>query len=139
MIRTPIIRSRYISHITWVLSGMALSAIFAGLTVLIHGNRYSYYDLRDPLSLFRVSIGISLFMGATFYPAIYFLGADRNEIVIIISLLGAVGLTSGIIRLLNAANNFGTLTDPECYILISVFMGIVILSFSLLFTFQIYI
>ena len=131
VMRKDIIKSRYISHIIWVVSGLVLAVVFVGLTVLIHGNRFFYYELRDPLSLFCVSIGISLFMGALFYPLIYFLGADKNEIVMIISLIGAVGLTIGTLWLTNAAYGFEPVSDPEFYLSISVFMATAVLSFLL--------
>lgn len=129
--RKDIIKSRYISYFTWVLIGIILSTIFVKLTILIHGNRYFYHELRDPISLFCASIGISLFMGTIFYPMIYFLGSDKNEIVMIISLLGAVGLTLGTLRLINWAHGFKTLSDPEFYLSISIFMAIAIIFFLL--------
>lgn len=127
--RKDIVKSRYISHISWVIFGIVLSAVFVGLAVLVHGNLYFYHVVRDPLTLFCLSAGIALLMGTLYYPAIYLFGADRNEVIIIFSLLGAVGIAFAIIWLINAGNDFNVLSDPEYYFFMALFLGIVITLF----------
>ncbi|WMJ89237.1 ABC-2 transporter permease [Anaerocolumna sp. MB42-C2] len=129
--RKDIVKSRYISYMSWIIFGIILSAVFAGLAVLVHGNLYFYHVIRDPLTLFCLSIGIALLMGTLYYPAIYLFGADRNEVIIIISLLDAVGIAFAIIWLINAGNDFNVLSDPEYYFFIALFLGIVIILFLL--------
>lgn len=129
--RKDIVKCRYINHIIWIGAGLLLSAFFIGLTVLVHGNNYFYYEVRDPLTLFAMSLGVSLFMGTIFYPATYFFGTDRSEIMIILSLLGAIGLTIGTIWMINAGHDFSSLSDAEYFMCLAVFMGVVIASFVL--------
>lgn len=129
--RKDIVKSRYISHVSWIVIGSVLAGIFVAFTVLVHGNLYFYHVVRDPVSLFSLSIGIALLLGTLYYPAIYFLGSDKNEVIIIISLLGAIGIAFGIIWVINAGNDFQSLTDPEYFLFIAVFMGIVVLLFIL--------
>lgn len=129
--RKDIVKCRYINHIIWISAGVLLSAVFIGLTVLFHGNNYFYYEVRDPLTLFCVSTATALFMGTLFYPAIYFFGTDRSEIMIIVSLLGAIGLSIGTMWAINAGYDFSSLSDPEYFLCLAVFMAVAIISFVL--------
>lgn len=129
--RKDIVKCRYINHIIWVSVGVLLSAVFIGLTVLFHGNNYFYYSVRDPLTLVCVGSGTALFMGTLFYPAIYFFGTDKSEIIIIVSLLGAIGLSLGTMWIINAGYGFRSLSDPEYYLCMTIFMAVVIVSFIL--------
>jgi hypothetical protein len=129
--RSDIVKSRYVSHVIWAFSGMFLSALFVVLTVAIHGNRYFYHTIRDPLTLFSVGIGVALLMGTIFYPMIYLFGADKSEITMIISLPGAVGITVGVMWLFNAAYDFKPVTDYIFYINMAIYLVIVIISFVL--------
>lgn len=129
--RKDIVKSRFINHTFWVLAGIILAALFVCLIVFIHGNRYFYYDLRDPLMLFCCGTGIALLMGAIFYPAIYLLETDKSEIIMMISLLGSTGITAGIIWMLNALYDFKPLSDTEFYLNMIIYMAIVLISFLL--------
>ncbi|RCX06901.1 ABC-2 family transporter [Anaerobacterium chartisolvens] len=129
--RKDIVKSRYIGHVSWIIVGIVLAAVFVGFTLLVHGDRYFYHVVRDPLTLFCLSVGIALLLGALYYPAIYLFGADKSEVLIITGLLGAVGIAFGIIWLINAGNDFQSLADPEYYLFISVFMGIIVSLFAL--------
>jgi hypothetical protein len=129
--RSDIVKSRYVSHVIWVFSGIFLSAFFIVLTVAIHGNRYFYHTVRDPLALFSVGIGVALLMGTIFYPMVYLFGADKSEITMIISLLGAIGITVGVMWLFNAAYDFKPVTDYVFYINMAIYLVIAIASFVL--------
>ena len=129
--RKDIVKSRYINHIIWIGAGLLLSAVFIGLTILFHGNNYFYYEVRDPLTLFSMSVGASLFMGTLFYPAVYFFGTDRSEIMIILSLLGAIGLTFGTIWVINAGHDFSSLSDAKYFLCLAFFLGVAVVSFIL--------
>jgi len=129
--RKDIVKAQYISHAIWIVCGIILSAIFVALSVIRHGNGYFFYELRDPLALFCFSAGTALFMGDLFYPITYFMDTDKNEVMMIISLLGAVGLTFGIVWILNAAYGFKPLSDPEFYFSISIYIAVSIVFFLL--------
>jgi len=124
--RNDIVKAQYISHVAWVVCGIIVSTIFVALAVLLHTNGYFFYELRDPLALFCFSVGTALFIGVLFYPITYLMGTDKNEVVMIISLIGAVGLTFGIVWLLNAAYGFKPLSDLEFYFSVSVYMAVAI-------------
>ncbi len=138
--RKDIVKSRYISHVSWAMIGVILAGIFVCLAVLLHGNRYFYHVMRDPLSIFSLSIGVALLLGAFYYPSIYFFGADKSEIIIIISLLGSIGITFFLIWLLNVVTDSSSLTDWQYICFIAIFMGIisVILVFSYFLTVHIF-
>jgi len=129
--RKDVTKSRYINHAIWAMFGIILSAFFVGLTVAIHGNLYFYHTVRDPLMLFCIGTGVALLTGSLFYPSIYFFGTDKSEILMIISLLGAAGITAGMIWLLNAAYSFKPMTDFQFYITTAIYMATVIISFVL--------
>ncbi len=137
--RNQIVKSRFVSHAIWVFSGIILSALFVLITLAVHGNMYFYYPVRDPLMLFSCGMGIALLMGSIFYPLIYFLGTDKNEIIMIISLLGSVGATMGIFWLLNAANDFQRLSDSEFYLVVAVYLAIVLITYMLSYFFTTFI
>lgn len=83
----------------WLVVGML--AAFAGmvLSAVLHG--FPFDRSIDILMVFVVGTGISLFMGAFFYPLYYIGGGERNEATFIVSLLCAIGLTVGIARVIN--------------------------------------
>lgn len=130
--RKDIIKSRYISHTLYAMAGIAIPFVFVIFAILIHGNNFFYYEVRDPVAMFSLGLGIALFWGAFFYPAVYFFGTDKNEIMILISLLAAAGVTFGITAVLNAktGSEVGA-TDFEFYSSIAIYMGAAFLSFIL--------
>lgn len=51
--------------------------------------------------IFTMGIGMSLLIGAIFYP-LFHLGRDeKNEVILILSFLGAVGIMAALVRLIN--------------------------------------
>ena len=75
--------------------------------------------------LFVVGIGISLFMGAIFFPLFYLGGEERNEVFLIISLLCGIGIVMWLSTLINTL--FPKMTAPQL-----ICGGIAILACSLL-------
>lgn len=120
--RKDIVKAQYISHAAWVSGGIILSAVFVVLAVLLRGNVYFFNVLRDPAALFCVSAGAALWTGTLFYPVTYALGADKNEVVMICSLLGAIGITYGIMWMVSAAYGFKQLSDSEFYTCIFIYV-----------------
>ena len=53
------------------------------------------------LGLFVIGVGISLFMGAIFFPLFYVGGEERNEVFLVISLLCGIGFVMGLTTLIN--------------------------------------
>lgn len=99
--RADIIKSKYLSYLFWVLTGVVTAAVFTVLAVAIHGNVFFVYGLRDINSLFTLGTGIALLAGALFYPLAYLFGADKSETLLVISVIGSIGLAVSLIWLVN--------------------------------------
>ena len=97
--RTSIVKSYFISQILWLLVGMLFSGAGIGLSWLLHGCPFDTGI--DTLSVFAAGISISLFTGAIFFPLFYLCGEEKGEVTLVISLLCGVGITLGIVSLLN--------------------------------------
>ncbi len=98
--RSAIVRSYYLSLLSWLAVGMAFAGMGAALSVALRG--FPFDRTTDIFLLFVAGVGISLFMGAIFFPLFYIGGEERNEVSLVISLLGGVGLVMGLTALVNA-------------------------------------
>ena len=83
--RSDIVKSYFISQILWLIVGIAYAGIGVALSIMLHGVTLDRNV--DIFMLFVIGIGISLFMGAIFFPLFYLGGEERNEVFLIISLL----------------------------------------------------
>lgn len=98
--RSDIIKSYFLSLLLWIIIGMIFAGIVVTFSVLLHG--FPFDRDTDIFLLFVVGVGISLFMGAIFFPLFYLGGEERNEAFLGISLLCAIGIVLGITTLINA-------------------------------------
>ena len=127
--RHEIIKSRYMYHLMCLGVGTALLVVVVGLAVLKHGNRFFYQPVRDPLTLLCISVGIPLLLGSLFYPMATLIGIDKSEVVLIISLLGSIGITAGIVWLVNISFGNDSVNDFEYFAGMAAFIGISLLLF----------
>lgn len=97
--RSDIVKSYFISQLIWLFVGMLFAGVGVSLSILLHG--YPFDRNTDILMLFIVGIGISLFMGAIFFPLFYLGGEDRNEVFLVISLLCGIGIIMGLATAVN--------------------------------------
>lgn len=97
--RTDIIKSYFICQVIWLAVGMIMAFAGMGSSILLHG--FPFDRRTDILMIFVVGAGVSLFMGAFFFPLYYMGGNEKNEVTFVASLLCAVGITAGIAGLLN--------------------------------------
>ncbi len=97
--RKDIIGSYFICQLVWLAAGMLFAFTVMGLSMLLHG--FPFDRREDILMVFVAGVSVSMFMGAFFFPLFYAGGSERNEVTLAVSLLCAVGLTLGIVRLLN--------------------------------------
>ena len=107
--RSAIVRSYYLSLLSWLAVGMAFAGMGAALSVALRG--FPFDRTTDIFLLFVAGVGISLFMGAIFFPLFYIGGEERNEVSLVISLLGGVWLVMGLTALVNAP--FPAPHDPD--------------------------
>ena len=97
--RSVIVQSYFLSLLLWLVVGMAFAGIGAAISVMLYGS--SFDRNTDIFMLFVAGVGISLFMGAIFFPLFYIGGEERNEVFLVISLLGGIGLVMGLTALIN--------------------------------------
>ena len=92
-------QSYFLSLLLWLVVGMAFAGIGAALSIMLHG--FPFDRNTDIFMLFVAGVGISLFMGAIFFPLFYMGGEERNEVFLVISLLCGIGLVMGLTTLIN--------------------------------------
>lgn len=98
--RRDIVKSHFLSQLLWFGAGSLFSGAGVGLSAALYG--YPFDRNTDIFMLFVVGAGVSLFMGALFFPLFYLGGEGRNEVLLAVSLLGAVGAVLGLSALFNS-------------------------------------
>lgn len=98
--RSDIVKSLYLSLLIWLAAGIIFAGIGVTLSVALHGFPFDR-DI-DVFMLYVVGIGISLFMGALFFPLLLLAGEERSEVCLIISILCGIGIIIGISSLINS-------------------------------------
>ena len=78
----------------WLIVGMVFAGIGVALSIMLHG--FPFDKDTDVFMLFVIGVGISLFMGAIFFPLFYVGGEERNEVFLVISLLCGIGFVIGL-------------------------------------------
>lgn len=120
--RSDIVKSKYISYLFWVLTGLVIAAVFTALAVAIHGDMFFVYGRRDTISLFTLGTAIALMVGALFYPLAYLFGIDKSETLLVISVIGSVGLAIFFIWVTNLIETLSYYTRLGIFALIIVIM-----------------
>lgn len=97
--RSAIVQSYFLSLLLWLAVGMVFAGTSVVLSIMLHG--FPFDRDTDVFMLFVVGIGISLFMGAIFFPLFYLGGEEQNEVFLVISLLCSIGIIIGITTFIN--------------------------------------
>lgn len=97
--RADIVRSDYINQALWLIVGELFAAVGVSASVALHG--FPFDVKTDVLMLFVVGVGISLLMGAVFFPLAYLGGEERCAVFLIISLLGGGVIFILLVTLIN--------------------------------------
>lgn len=97
--RSVIVQSYFLSLLLWLVVGAIFAGIGVALSIMLHG--FPFDRNTDVFMLFVVGIGMSLFMGAIFFPLFYLGGEERNEVFLVISMLCGIGLVMGLTALIN--------------------------------------
>ena len=102
-------------------SGVACSIILRSFILDLYIDIYNMYVF---------SVGVSLFIGAVFFPLFFSRGGeDRNEALLAISILCGNGIVSGMIVLMNRL--FSDMTDTEIIIAGMIILAIAMIAFVL--------
>ena len=129
--RKEIVKGQYISHFLISLAGMLTVALFILLTVLIHGNQYFYYGFRDAVTLILLGGILSILIGAIAYQLYYLWGAERTEIILVLSVVLSIAVIMGLSIFVNFFTGSGDVSDTVYYISLSAIMAITVLIFLL--------
>ncbi len=97
--RSAIVQSYFLSMLLWLAVGMVFAGAGAALSIMLHG--FPFDRNTDVFMLFVAGTGISLFMGAIFFPLFYLGGEEQNEVFLVISLLLSIGIIMGITAFIN--------------------------------------
>lgn len=122
--RADIVKSLFLSQLLWLIVGAVFAGICVALSVTMHG--YPFDKNTDIFMLFVIGIGISLFMGAVFFPLFFWGGEGCNEVFLVISLLCGIGIIIGLTTLINSFFPAGMTT------LQIIFSGITMLACGIL-------
>lgn len=98
--RSDIVKSLYLSLLLWLSAGVVFVGISTALSALLYG--YPFDRNTDVFMLFVAGIGISLFMGAVFFPLFFLVGEERNGFFLLVSILCGIGVVMGISSLINS-------------------------------------
>lgn len=97
--RADIVKSYFVSQILWLIAGMVFAGICISISAALHGLPFDRNT--DIFMIFAAGVGISLFMGAIFFPLFYLGGEERSEVFLIISLICGIGIIMGLSTLTN--------------------------------------
>lgn len=129
--RREIIQSYYIGHLIWCGAGMVVTAMFMALTVLIHGNQYFYYGLRDAVTLIIGGGVLATLTGSVSYPMLYALGEEKTEFAVAASVAGAIAVVVGLSGLINILAGDGGISDRTYYLSLSLIVAVTGISYFL--------
>ncbi|MEQ2782433.1 ABC-2 transporter permease [Blautia hansenii] len=124
--RKDLIKSQYISHFILCVIGSVLVAFALIVTVLLHGNQYFYYGFRDAITLVLGGGIFAMLIGVIAFPLFCLWGAEKTEVISIISVLGAVGTILGLSLIVNLLVGGDSVTDLIYYISL---VSILLISF----------
>lgn len=129
--KTEIIKSQYVSHVFWSLIGIVIVAAFMLITVLIHGNQYFYYGFRDAITLVLGGGVLAILIGAVSFPLYYLWGAERTEVILVLSVLFSVGAIIGLSILVNILSGSRNVSNTVYYISLIIISAITAITFLL--------
>lgn len=97
--RSDIVKSYFINLLLWLIVGTIFAGTAVILSIILHG--FPFDRNTDIFMLFVVGIGVSLFMGAIFFPLFYLGGEERSEVFGGISLLCSIAMLMGLTAFIN--------------------------------------
>lgn len=114
--RSDVIASKYLSLLFLMLAAITLIAAFTGLSMVFHESIREVVR-NTSLIVISTSIGISLAACAFFYPIIYTIGENKEEVIIILCIFGGAAINLFIL-LMGEKLNFSIITSAALCIII---------------------
>lgn len=108
--RADIALSFFVSQLLWLFVGIGFAGFGIAMSIGLHG--YPFDRSTDVFMLLVVGTGISLFMGAIFFPLYFLGGEERSEVMMVVSLLGGIGMMMGLSSLINRVYS-GNMTSRQ--------------------------
>jgi ABC-type transport system involved in multi-copper enzyme maturation permease subunit len=102
--RKTIVKSKYLSFVFWLLVATIMAALFTGIIIIVKGNKYFDFGMRDIITIFTASISLVLQICSFFHIGLYLLGLEKSDILIILSLIVSIGFTVLLAGILNKVN-----------------------------------
>lgn len=99
--RKTIIQCKYISFLLWVIVSAMMAVMFTVIIIIFKGNIYFDSGIRDILTIFILSVALVLQIASIFYMGLYFLGLDKSQILMILSVIvsiSLIGLLAGVLN-----------------------------------------
>lgn len=97
--RRDIAVSGMLGQLAWLGVGLTLAALVMALSIRLHGDPFS--DTTDGMMLFVMGVSVSLTADAVFYPLFYRWGEEKNEVILVVSLLTAICAMLAVVSLIN--------------------------------------
>lgn len=101
--RKTIIQCKYLSFMFWIFIAFVMAAMFTGIVVL-KGDKYFDFGMRDILTLFYIAISLVMQMSSFYFVGLYSLGFEKSDIMVILSLIIAIGFSVLFVGILNTSN-----------------------------------
>jgi hypothetical protein len=116
--RSDVIASKYLSLLFLMLAAITLIAAFVGLSMVFHESIKEVVR-NTSLLVISSSIGISLAACALFYPIIYTIGENKEEVIIIFCILGGAAINLFVL-VMGEKLNFPDIISAVLCVIISV-------------------
>lgn len=124
--RADIVRSYFLSHVMWLSAGILFAGVVGGMSTFLHG--FPLDKNTDVFMILVAGIGISLFMGAIFFPLFCWEGEEKGGAFLVVSLVCAIGVFMGLTSLVNMLFDPGT--TAELILAAGVVLAISFLTFG---------
>jgi hypothetical protein len=102
--RKTIVRCKYVSFLLWVMIAVILTIAFIGIVVNTKGIQSFDFGMRDILTLLSVAGALAIQMGSFYFIGLYALGFEKSDVLVILSLILAIGVNLLLVGFLNSKN-----------------------------------
>lgn len=98
--RADIVKGKFLSYLAGVAFAVAVIGIFVCTTLVLHRETL-HYDARQIASLVSLGVGIAIMVGAFFFLLVFWLGVDKSDSMLTISMLAAVAFIVFLVQMVH--------------------------------------